>query len=273
MATISSAGENSFLYNYIISKGYKSAYFGYSDAAVEGKWKWCTSENITYTNWHSGEPNAENSDEDYAMFYWKYSDGTWNDGDFGGNTNNGGSAFICEWDYLLTLSDSKIQMNCGENTYITYTLTSVNNQIISASASWKSSNTAVAKVSQKGKVVAVGAGTCKITCTVKGISKTVTIIVNPKKVTSIKTLSKTKTSVQLKWKAQSGIKKYEVYMYDTDLEEYVKVKTLSGKTNSVRIAKLKKGKKYKFKIRAYVTYGTKKYYGTFSSVYTVKTRK
>lgn len=32
------------------------------------------------------------------MFYYKFSDGTWNDGDFGGVTVRGGIAFICEWD-------------------------------------------------------------------------------------------------------------------------------------------------------------------------------
>ena len=31
------------------------------------------------------------------MFYYKYSDGTWNDGDFGNNTVNSGTVFICEW--------------------------------------------------------------------------------------------------------------------------------------------------------------------------------
>lgn len=31
------------------------------------------------------------------MFYFKYQDGTWNDGDFGGQTVNSGRVFVCEW--------------------------------------------------------------------------------------------------------------------------------------------------------------------------------
>ncbi|WRK53233.1 hypothetical protein SD457_24625 [Coprobacillaceae bacterium CR2/5/TPMF4] len=41
------------------------------------------------------------------MFYYKYSDGTWNDGDFGHQTVNSNAAFICEWgDYEGTSQDS-----------------------------------------------------------------------------------------------------------------------------------------------------------------------
>ena len=99
MATITSSGENDFLYDYMLSNDLESVYFGFSDAAEEGTWIWLNGESVSYTNWHSTEPNSENDDEDYAMFYWKYDDGTWNDGDFGtGGTNGGGCAFICEWD-------------------------------------------------------------------------------------------------------------------------------------------------------------------------------
>ena len=104
LATLTSADENSFVYSYIVSRGVKSAYFGYSDAEKEGTWKWVTGETAAYTNWHSGEPNGENSREDYAMFYYKFSDGTWNDGDFGGSTVNGGTYYICEWDTTLSAS-------------------------------------------------------------------------------------------------------------------------------------------------------------------------
>lgn len=95
---ISSAEENEFLYQLMVENGYENAYFGYSDAEEEDNWKWVDGSSSAYENWHSGEPNAENTEEDYAMFYWKYEDGTWNDGDFGRNTNNGGTTFVCEWD-------------------------------------------------------------------------------------------------------------------------------------------------------------------------------
>lgn len=92
LAVINSAKENAFLYNYIRSKGYTSAYFGATDSFCEGKWRDVNGKKLEYTNWAPGEPNGENKKEDYAMFYYKYPSGKWNDGDFSGNVT-----FICEW--------------------------------------------------------------------------------------------------------------------------------------------------------------------------------
>lgn len=98
IATITSQTENDFLFNYITNDcGYKSAYFGLTDNASEDTWQWNNGEEMIYTNWHKNEPNGESSNEDYAMFYYKYTDGTWNDGDFESGTADGGKAFICEW--------------------------------------------------------------------------------------------------------------------------------------------------------------------------------
>ena len=97
LAIIDNEEENDFLYDYIISEGYKSAYFGLTDREEEGGWKLIDGNMPSYTNWHTGEPNSENPNEDYAMFYYKFVDGSWNDGDFSYSTINGGTAFICEW--------------------------------------------------------------------------------------------------------------------------------------------------------------------------------
>lgn len=99
MADLTSREENDFVFEYMKSVGCKSAYFGIHLSEEDG---YVISDGTTpaeYLNWHPGEPNRENSHEKYAMFYWKFSDGTWNDGDFGYMTNGGESAFICEWDY------------------------------------------------------------------------------------------------------------------------------------------------------------------------------
>ena len=103
LATITSPEENEFVYSYLKNNfGYESAYFGFTDQDEEGIWVWDNGEVSSYTNWHSGEPNGENPNEDFAMFYYKYSDGTWNDGDFGKRTVNSGVAFICEWgEYIV----------------------------------------------------------------------------------------------------------------------------------------------------------------------------
>lgn len=103
LATITSPEENEFVYSYLKNNfGYESAYFGFTDQDEEGIWVWDNGEVSSYTNWHSGEPNGENPNEDFAMFYYKYSDGTWNDGDFGKRTVNSGVVFICEWgEYIV----------------------------------------------------------------------------------------------------------------------------------------------------------------------------
>ncbi|MCC8013827.1 MAG: hypothetical protein LIO87_01405 [Eubacterium sp.] len=98
LATIGSQEENVFLYAMLIASGNLNAYFGFTDSGSEGNWRWVTGEEVTYTNWASGEPNNQLLSENYAMFYYMNPDGTWNDGDFGGNTLAGETNYICEWE-------------------------------------------------------------------------------------------------------------------------------------------------------------------------------
>lgn len=95
LAVIESSTENFLLYSAMKAKGYENAYFGFSDESSEGNWKWVNGAQSSYINWHFGEPNNQNGDEDYAMFYQKFDDGTWNDGD---GIIDVGCAYICEWD-------------------------------------------------------------------------------------------------------------------------------------------------------------------------------
>lgn len=109
LATITSQKENDFIYNYIRSIGYESAYFGATDKENEGILKWVTNENFVYNNWHNNEPNNEYGNEHYGLFYYKYLDGTWNDG--GTDTFNANlfkTPYICEWDNDIIQSDSNV---------------------------------------------------------------------------------------------------------------------------------------------------------------------
>ncbi len=168
----------------------------------------------------------------------------------------------------LTVSDSKLDLNVGEMTFVDYTY----DKDKSAKATWKSSDTSVAIVSSKGQIKAVGTGTCTITCKVKKETKTISVYVNPAKVTGLKVKSKGANFVQLKWDAQSNASGYEVWRYDDDFKEYIKVKTIKkGGTNSVRITGLKKGTNYKFQVRSYLKIEKKNCYGDYSKVLKVKT--
>lgn len=92
LAVINNSEENNFLYSYMTGCGYKSAYFGYIDSSNNGIWRWIDNSDSNYTNWANGEPNSYS--EPYGMFYYKFTDGKWNDGVWGDDT----TAFICEWD-------------------------------------------------------------------------------------------------------------------------------------------------------------------------------
>jgi hypothetical protein len=98
LASITSQEENDALYNQMLACGYESAYFGLFKNEVSN-WEWISGEPVEYLNWSDGEPNNEGDDENYAMFYWKFDDGRWNDGDFNEahGTVAGGKVFICEW--------------------------------------------------------------------------------------------------------------------------------------------------------------------------------
>ena len=98
LAVINNAKENKRVYEIMKEFGYSNAYFGFSDAEAEGKWKWVTEDTVTYTNWSSGEPNNQSKKEDYAMFYYKSPKYKWNDSNFGKGKKNNYPAFICEWD-------------------------------------------------------------------------------------------------------------------------------------------------------------------------------
>jgi hypothetical protein len=94
LATITSREENDFLYSYVVYFGYKNAYFGLTDRETEGDWEWVNGETSAYRNWAYGEPNQAYPNEDYAMFFSAYPNGTWNDHEL----VEKGTAFICEWD-------------------------------------------------------------------------------------------------------------------------------------------------------------------------------
>lgn len=99
LAVISSQEENDFLLDYLLSVGETNAYFGFTDEAETGVWKWVDApETSEYVNWATNEPNSRS--EHYAMFYYGGSyfvNGEWNNGSFGNGTLDDDKNYICEW--------------------------------------------------------------------------------------------------------------------------------------------------------------------------------
>lgn len=80
LATISSAEENQFLYEYMLTTGVTEyAYLGGSDGGEEGIWIWCTGEPFAYTNWSDGEPNNDLDGEQEMAMHRLLEGGMWND--------------------------------------------------------------------------------------------------------------------------------------------------------------------------------------------------
>ncbi len=94
----------------------------------------------------------------------------------------------------------------------------------------------------------------------------------PDKVSRVKTSSLKKTQLTLSWSKVTGGEKYQIYRYNSDKKKYTRIATVEGKTK-YKVTGLKAGKSYKFKIRALKTLNGKKYYGGYSDIFTVKTKK
>lgn len=97
LASITSEDENTVVFGFLQEKGIQNAYIGWYLDDNTKRWQWVNGEEVVYENWSPGEPNGEGGREKYGMFYYKYKTGAWNDGDFGGRTQNGGTTFVCEW--------------------------------------------------------------------------------------------------------------------------------------------------------------------------------
>ena len=95
----------------------------------------------------------------------------------------------------------------------------------------------------------------------------------PSKVTGLKAVKKTKSTLKLCWNSVKGASGYKVY----DAVTGKRLVTVSTKRGSGKIYKtitgLKSGQKRKYKVRAYVTVNGTNYYGDYSEVYSKATAK
>lgn len=93
---------------------------------------------------------------------------------------------------------------------------------------------------------------------------------SPAKVKLLSVKKKGSAKATITWKKVAGADGYEISMR-TGNGSYKKIKTITkGKTVSFVRSGLKKGKSYSFRIRAYKKAGSKKSYGSYSSIKTLK---
>jgi hypothetical protein len=87
LVTITSAAENTFIYNL-----WPSGWIGLTDEVTEGTWRWVTGEAYSYQSWNPGEPNNAGN-EDYIQFV---GGGRWND-----LPNNQALPYVLEFEYVV----------------------------------------------------------------------------------------------------------------------------------------------------------------------------
>ena len=102
-------------------------------------------------------------------------------------------------------------------------------------------------------------------------SDVITAATEPDEVEKLTVFSVYKKQTTLKWKKQSNVTGYQIYVYSPSKDKYVK--KASVKSNKVTIKNLDTNTNYRFKVRAYFKVNGDVYYGEFSDVISVKTKK
>lgn len=141
---------------------------------------------------------------------------------------------------------------------------------------WSSNDRGVAAVSGNGTVTGKGIGYTTISSSsIDGSNKSqsTTVVVKPTKIAmkSVKLIKGDKRKITIKVKGQKGAS-YQ-YQYATN-KKFKKSKSIRSEYSSTTtMRRLAKKKKYYVRVRGYVTYDGKNYYGAWSKVKTIRTKK
>ena len=141
---------------------------------------------------------------------------------------------------------------------------------------WSSNDRGVAAVSGNGTVTGKGIGYTTISASsIDGSNKSqsTTVVVKPAKIAmkSVKLMKRDKRKITIKVKGQKGAS-YQ-YQYATS-KKFKKSKSIRSEYSSTTtMRRLAKKKKYYVRVRGYVTYDGKNYYGAWSKVKTIRTKK
>lgn len=168
----------------------------------------------------------------------------------------------------LVISQNNINTTVGRTTGLS-AYDPANSKKISVQ--WKSSNTKIATVDKNGKITAKSAGKVYITATFNSSAKaTCKVTVTPKP-TKIKSVKKSgKNGIKITWNKVSGISNYQIYMSTKSKSGFKKIATVSASKTSYTKTKLKKGKRYYFKIRTAKKVSGAYYYSSYTAVKSAK---
>ncbi len=100
LATITTAGENDYVFSQLNISGIPAWLGGFQDENASepvGNWQWVTGEAWEYTNWAAGEPNNSSWGDEDALSFASFSGGNWNDAPTGFN-GYGNGAYVVEYE-------------------------------------------------------------------------------------------------------------------------------------------------------------------------------
>jgi lysozyme len=152
-----------------------------------------------------------------------------------------------------------------------YQIWQCSNSTVKISVQWKSSNTKIATVDKNGKITAKSAGKVYITATLNSSAKAICKVTVTPKPTKIKSVKKSgKNGIKITWNKVSGISNYQIYMSTKSKSGFKKIATVSASKTSYTKTKLKKCKRYYFKIRTAKKVSGAYYYSSYTAVKSVK---
>lgn len=79
LLTVNDSSENAWADSTADGYSTQKWWIGLNDRAREGTFVWASGESVTFTNWHSGEPNNGGGNEDCTQFNRFHPSQTWND--------------------------------------------------------------------------------------------------------------------------------------------------------------------------------------------------
>lgn len=167
----------------------------------------------------------------------------------------------------LKLNKTKVSLNIEKNKSTQLSVKVLPSNAVNNKLNWKSSNTKVVSVDNKGRITAKKVGTARIIVSADGMSASCEVVVTPPAIKSLKASKQTTSTLTLGWTKVNGATGYSIYRYDTRCKKYRKIVDTKSTSYTVSKENGKTGKRlqsataYSFKVVSYKEINGKKNYG------------